>query len=179
MNSCYIISNPFLNWFSCSWKTVTLINNAQHLHPSSHFWLITFLPDFIRKTEVARELPHFPPIRSIHLRLNLYSSSKDNPFPLCSGLHTLSLYHTLRPGIVPLTLVADFVAGMFVFIVPQPRQARSSFRPLYFEIPQPETFFSVIFLVTSPSIHSIPCSNISSERRFQTTLFKTRTIQMT
>lgn len=105
MKNCFFIPSAFLSWFPyCSWKRIMLINNIQHLHLPSHLWLVTLLLISLGK-QVARELPHFPTTRCTHLHLNPYSSSKDNPFALCFGPHTLSLSYTLWPSIIYLTIV--------------------------------------------------------------------------
>ena len=91
MNSCFIISDNFLSWFSCCfWKRIISINNTQRVHPSSYFLANHLAPYFITETEVMGELSHFPTTKSAYLHLNS-SSSEGNPPTLFSGPHFLTL----------------------------------------------------------------------------------------
>ena len=102
MNSCFIISDSFLIWFShCSWKRIISINNTQHVHPSSYFLANHLAPYFITETEVMGELSHFPTMKSTYLHLNS-SSSRSNL--LLSSL-VLTFLHLL-PSLLLVSLVS-------------------------------------------------------------------------
>ena len=172
MNSCFIISDNFLSWFSCcSWKRIISINNTQHVHPSSYFLANHLAPYFITETEVMGELSHFPTTKSTYLHLNS-SSSEGNPHPPPHpppprSLLWSSLSYTYYQAVSHLTLVAHFTPGILSFLLFQTRKAHSSFKPLHLGLPQLETFFSEIFLVTVPplSSYSAPYSSVILSER--------------
>lgn len=95
MNSCSIIFNSFLSWFSCyRWKRIVLINNTQHLHCSSTFgWSPCSL--FYYENRNGEKNSSFSHQQCTPLHLNSYASGKGNPL-LCVVVHTRSTFsHTL------------------------------------------------------------------------------------
>ena len=91
MNSCFIISDNFLSWFSrCSWKRNITIDNTQNVHPFSYYLANHLASYFITETEVMGELSHFLTMKSTYLHLNS-SSSEGNPPTLFSDPHFLTL----------------------------------------------------------------------------------------
>ena len=164
MNGCFIISDNFLSWFSrCSWKRIISINNTQHVHPFSYFLVNHLAPYFITETEVVGELSHFPTTKSTYLHLNS-SSSEDNP-PLSSL--TLTFLHSLPSCQLPYSCCSLHTWHIILLAVSRTGKAHSSFKPLHLGLPQLETFFSEIFLVTIPplSSHSIPYSSVILSER--------------
>ena len=164
MNSCFIISDSFLSWFShCSWKRIISINNTQHVHPSSYFLVNHLAPYFITETEVMGELSHFPTMKSTYLHLNS-SFSKSNL--LLSSL-VLAFLHLLPSCYPPYSCCSLHTWRIILLAFPQTHKAHSSFKPLYLGLSQLETFFPEIFLVTIPplSSHSIPYSSVILSER--------------
>lgn len=124
MNSCFIVFNSFLSWFSCcSWRKIIVIIDTQQLHHSSHFWVITLL-HFIMETKPVREIPHWPATHlPIFIRIPMLLSGKGNPFTLHSGPHTLGLLTHFGQAIMHLTLVVHFKGSILSFLLSH-RQAK-------------------------------------------------------